>query len=356
MSRYITNHTDKNQINLIPSSLAELVSDDNPVRAIDVFVDSLDCKAMGFRYSIPKSLGRKPYNPADMLKLYIYGYFNGIRSSRKLEAECKRNIELIWLLNELKPDYRSIADFRKDNITALKQVFKHFSMFCNELGLYGKEIIAIDGSKFRANNARKKNLTKGKIAKMLTHFEQSAERYIELLEHGDEDPGTTNITYSPDELKSKLDKVNKRMEELTALTEAIDKTGEVSLTDKDARLMSANNMGYEVAYNMQTAVDAKNHLIVTVDVTNNPADQGQLHPMAKEAKEQLNAENITVLADKGYYSGECLGKCEEDKIAAIVSKQNPPSTTGNAAYTLDKFKYDAKMIGIFVPRENDWLI
>ncbi|HML34245.1 transposase [Sporomusa sphaeroides] len=140
MSRYIASHTDRNQINLIPSSLAEMVSDDNPVRVIDVFVDSLDCKSMGFRYSIPKAVGRKPYNPADMLKLYIYGYFNAIRSSRKLETECKRNIELMWLLNELKPDYRSIADFRKDNITALKQVFNHFSMFCNELGLYGKKL------------------------------------------------------------------------------------------------------------------------------------------------------------------------------------------------------------------------
>ncbi|XWE59909.1 transposase [Sporomusa sphaeroides] len=311
-----------------------MVSDDNPVRVIDVFVDSLDCKSMGFRYSIPKAVGRKPYNPADMLKLYIYGYFNAIRSSRKLETECKRNIELMWLLNELKPDYRSIADFRKDNITALKQVFNHFSMFCNELGLYGKEIIAIDGSKFRANNARKKNLTKGKLAKMISHFEQSAEHYIELLEHSDKETETTNVTYSSEELKSKLDKVNKRMEELTVLKEAIDKNGEMSLTDTDARLMSVNNMGYEVAYNMQTAVDAKNHLIVAVDVTNNPADQGQLHPMAVQAKQQLHADAITVLADKGYYSGECLGKCEEDKITAIVSKQNPPSTTGNSAYTL----------------------
>lgn len=294
MSRYVTAHSDRIQINLIPSSLDEMISDDNPARVIDVFVDSLDFKAMGFRYATPKEVGRKSYNPADLLKLYLYGYFNGVRTSRKLETECKRNIELIWLLKNLKPDYRTIADFRKDNITVLESVFRHFSLFCNELGLYGKEIIAIDGSKFRANNARNKNLTKGKITKMLAYFEKSAEHYLELLAYSDDNDGATNVTYSQDELKRKLAKVNQRIEELTQFKEYIDKTGEVSLTDQGARLMSANNMGYEVAYNMQTAVDAKNHLIVAVDVTNNPADQGQLHPMAKQAKQELDKDAITV--------------------------------------------------------------
>jgi transposase len=236
MPRYVSSHTDRNQINLIPSSLDEMICDDNPVRIIDIFVDSLDLKIMGFRYATPKAVGRKPYNPADLLKLYLYGYFNGIRTSRKLETEGKRNIELIWLVKELKPDYRTIADFRKDNIMVLKNFFKHFSLFCNELGLYGKEIIAIDGSKFRANNARKKNLTKGRIAKMLAHFEQSAEQYIQLLEHGDDTDEVATVAYSQDEIKHKLDKLNRRITELTQLQKQVDKTGEISLTDQEAGL------------------------------------------------------------------------------------------------------------------------
>jgi transposase len=195
MSRFVTNKTDRNQINLLPMSLDEMISQDNPVRVIDIFADNINFIKMGFKYATTKTTGRKPYSPADMLKLYLYGYFNGIRTSRKLETECKRNIELMWLLHELKPDYRTIADFRKDNISLLKNIFKHFSLFCNELGLYGKEIVAIDGSKFRANNARKKNLTKGKIAKRLAYFEQAAERYLELLENSDDNDGGNTVTY-----------------------------------------------------------------------------------------------------------------------------------------------------------------
>ena len=340
MLRYVTNNADRNQMYLIPSTLEEMISQDNPVRVIDLFANSLNYIEMGFRYAEPKALGRKPYNPADLLKLYLYGYYNGIRTSRKLESECYRNVELMWLLKELKPDYRTIADFRKDNVHVLKNIFKHFSLFCNELGLYGKEIIAIDGTKIKANNARKKNLTKGKITKMLDHFQESADSYLQLLEQGDTNDSSDSVSYTQDELKSKLAKVNQRIQELNRLKEEVEKNGEISLTDKESRLMSSSNMGFDVAYNMQTAVDAKNHLIVAVDVTNNPADQGQLHPMAIQAKQELEADTITVLADKGYYTGECLQNCEQDRITTIVSKQNPPSSTGNAAYTLDKFKYD----------------
>ena len=342
MSRYITNNTNRNQINLLPMSLDEMISEDNPVRVIDIFADNINFHEMGFKYANTKMTGRKPYNPADMLKLYLYGYFNGIRTSRKLETECKRNIELMWLLNELKPDYRTIADFRKDNITLVKDIFKHFSLLCNELGLHSKEIVAIDGSKFRANNARKKNLTKGKIAKMLAYFEQAAERYLELLEHSDDKDSNNTVTYSKEELQLKLANATQRIHELTKLKQHVKENGEVSLTDKDARLMGVNNMGFEVSYNMQTAVEAKNHLIVAADITNSPADQGQLYEMATQAKQQLGVDDITVLADKGYYNGECLEKCEQDNIIAIVSKQNPPSSTGNADYTLDKFKYDSE--------------
>lgn len=341
MSRYISNKTDKNQINLIPMSLDEMISEDNPVRVFDAFVGSLNLNELGFKYAMTKATGRKPYNPADMLKLYLYGYFNGIRTSRKLEVECKRNIELMWLIQELKPDYRTIADFRKDNISVLKNIFKHFSLLCNDLGLLGKEIVAIDGSKFRASNARKKNLTKGRIEKMLAYFEQVAERYLELLENNDENNAASTIIYKKEEIQQKLVKATQRIHELNGLKQQVKENGEISLTDKDARLMSANNMGFDVAYNMQTAVDSKNHIIVAVDTINNPADQGQLYEMSAKAKQILNVEEITVLADKGYYTGECLEKCEQNNITAIVSKQKSPSSTGNEDYIVDNFKYDA---------------
>lgn len=279
MPRYITNNTDRNQISLIPMSLDELISEDNPVRVLDAFVESINLHELGFKYAITKATGRKPYDPANMFKLYLYGYFNGIRTSRKLESECKRNIELMWLIQELKPDYRTIADFRKDNISLLKNIFKHFSLLCNELGLFGKEIVAIDGSKFRANNARKKNLTKGKIEKMLAYFEQAAEHYLELLESTDDNDATNTFNYNKEEIQRKLANATQRIHDLTEIKQQVEVTGEVSLTDKDARLMSANNMGFDVAYNMQTAVDAKNHIIVTADITNSPADQGQLYTM-----------------------------------------------------------------------------
>ena len=350
MSRYITNNTDRNQINLFPMSLDEMISEDNPARVMDIFADNINFNKMGFKYATTKKTGRKPYSPADMLKLYLYGYFNGIRTSRKLETECKKNIELMWLLHELKPDYRTIADFRKDNITLLKDIFKHFSLLCNKLGLYGEEIAAIDGSKFRAYNARKKNLTKGKIEKMLAYFEQSAERYLELLQHSDDNDGDNAVTYSKEELQLKLANAIQRIQDLTKLKQHVKENGEVSLTDKEARLMGVNNMGFEVSYNMQTAVDAKNHLIVAADITNSPAGQGQLYEMATQAKQQLDVDDITVLADKGYYNGECIAKCEQDNIIAIVSKQNPPSSTGNANYTLDKFKYDSEKDSYICPQ------
>lgn len=322
-------------------SLDEMINEDNPVRILDAFVDSINLNELGFKYATPKMTGRKPYNPAAMLKLYLYGYFNGIRSSRKLETECNRNIELMWLIQELRPDYRTIADFRKDNISLLKNIFKHFSLLCNDLGLLGKEIVAIDGSKFRANNARKKNLTKGKIEKMLVYFEQAAKRYLELLENTDDKDAKNSVIYSKEEIQQKLANATQRIHELTEIKQQVEENGEISLTDKDARLMSASNMGFDVAYNMQTAVDAKNHLVVVADVVNNPADQGQLWTMADQAKQLFKVEKITVLADKGYYTGQCLEKCEQENIVAIVSKQKSPSSTGNSDYIVEKFKYDA---------------
>jgi len=280
-----------------------------------------------------------PYNPKDMLGLYVYGYFNGIRTSRKLERECGRNIELMWLLNSLAPDFKTIADFRKDNKTALIGVFKEFSLFCDEMNLIGKEMVAIDGSKFRACNSRRKNFTKRKIEKMLEHYEQSAKKYMELLEHiDDSDSELSNIDKS--NMQGKLLNAKRRIEELNQLQKEVEEKGEVSLTDPDARHMSVSNNGTDISHNVQTAVDSKHHLVVAIDVISNAADNGQLFSMAELTKQELNVEKITVVADKGYYNGKDLKSCEENGITAIVSKQKFNNGTCGENFTKDKFTYN----------------
>lgn len=355
MSRHIKGK-DRNQLSMLPISLDEMIDENNPVRVIDALVESLDMVALGFKYAQAKSTGRKPYNPKDLLKLYLYGYFNGRRSSRKLEKECKRNIEVMWLINNLKPDDKTISDFRKNNRKALTNVFKQFSLLCNELDLYGKEIIAVDGSKFRANNSRRKNFTKNKVKKMITYYEEAAEKYIEILEKNDEkDNQEETVTHTKEDIKAKLEKAKKRIKELTEMKEEIEKNGEISITDPDAKHMSVSNNGTDVAHNVQAAVDSKHHLVVAIDVVSTPADQNQLHNIASKAVEELGLkeekesveevieeekEIITVLADKGYYCAEELKKCKEDRIKTIIPKQKTASRTGNEKYSKDNFKYD----------------
>ena len=338
--RYKEGKMCREQTSLLPITFDEMISEENPVRVIDAFVEILDIKAIGFKYSETKVTGRMPYNPKDMLKLYVYGYFNGIRTSRKLEKECGRNIELMWLLNSLAPDFKTIADFRKDNKKAVIGIFKEFSLFCDEMNLIGKEMVAIDGSKFRACNSRRKNFTKRKVEKMLEHYEQSAKRYIELLENSDNDTDETKLDKS--KIKEKLLNAKKRIEELTQLQKEVEEKGEVSITDPDARHMSVSNNGTDISHNVQTAVDSKYHLVVAIDVTSNAADNGQLYPMAEKAKQELNVEELTVVADKGYYNGEDLKSCEENGITAIVSKQKFNNGSCDENFTKDKFIYNKK--------------
>lgn len=339
--RYVEGKIDRDQVSFMPISFDEMIVEENPVRVIDVFVEMLDIKALGCKYCETSTTGRMPYNPKDMLKLYVYGYFNGIRTSRKLEKECHRNIELMWLLNRLAPDFKTIADFRKDNKQAVIGVFREFSLFCNEIHLIGKEMIAIDGSKFRACNSRHKNFTKRKIEKMLAHYEQSAKKYLELLEHSDsneDQDNKVNLT----KIAEKLQNAKKRIEELSHLQTEVAEKGEISITDPDARHMSVSNNGTDIAHNVQVAVDSKNHLVVAVDVTSNAADNGQLYPMAELVKQELSVDEITALADKGYYNGADLKSCEENGIKAIVSKQKFGNRTGDEDFAKDKFTYDAE--------------
>jgi len=349
--RYIQGKIDRQQLNILPIVFDDLINEENAVRVIEAFVEILDIKALGFKYSETKTTGRMPYNPKDMLKLYVYGYFNGIRTSRKLEKECGRNIELMWLLNSLAPDFKTIADFRKDNKTALIGIFKEFSLFCNDMELIGKEIVAIDGSKFRACNSRRKNFTKRKIEKMIEYYGQTAKKYMDLLEKNDENH-VENNEIDKNKLQEKLLKVRNRIEELNQLQKVVEENGEVSITDPDSRHMSVSNNGTDIAHNIQTAVDSKHHLVVALDVTSNAADNGQLYVMAEKVKQELCVEEITALADKGYYNGEDLKKCEENGITAIVSKQKTGSKTGDDNFSKDKFLYNQEEDVYICPMGN----
>ena len=339
MSGYIEGKINTMQYTLIPMCYDEMISEDNPVRVIDAFVDSLDMKELNFKNAERKNdiSGRPSYNPKDLLKLYLYGYFNGIRSSRKLAKECERNIEVFWLIEELKPDFRTIANFRKDNINKMKNVFKEFAMLCDELDLIGKEVVAIDGSKFRANNGRKQNYTSGKLEKQIKYYEENIQKYMDILDKEDLEEKETKINISKSELEKRIEESKQRIKELENIKEEVERNGEISITDPDSRHMKTNNNGTDISHNVQIAVDNKSHLVVALDVTSSPADQGQLSNMAIKAKEEMQVEELTVLADKGYWNGEELKKCEENKITTIVSS---PNEQGKQGYKKSDFKYN----------------
>jgi len=317
-----------------------MIADDNPVRAIDVVVEQMDIPSLGFKYSETKANGRKPFNPTDMFKLYSYSYFNGIRSSRKIERETHRNIEVMWLVGELKPDHKTIANFRKDNKKAIKKAFRRFIMICDELGLISKEIVAVDGSKFRACNGRMRYHSKGKIAEKLIHHKESIEKYMNLLELCDnEENEAPPIQYSREELKEKLEKVHKRVRELELIQETVEAEGTIYLTDPDARLMRTHNGGGDISHNVQTAVETKNHFVVAVDATSDAVDYGQLHNIASQAKEELGVEELISIADKGYYSGEQFAKCKYENINPIAP--HPDKGGGQErGYTKGYFVYN----------------
>ena len=346
MSGYIEGKVNTKQYSLIPICYDEMISEDNPVRVLDAFVESLDMKELNFKNADrQKSLaGRPSYNPKDMLKLYLYGYFNGIRSSRKLAKECERNIEMMWLINELKPDFRTISDFRKNNISNMKYVFKEFALLCDSLNLIGKEIVAIDGSKFRANNGRKNSYTKGKLEKQIKYYEENIRKYIEVLDKEDLEEKDNNVKVSKKAVQKKIEEAKERIKELEEIKKEVEEKGEISITDQDARHMKTSNNGTDISHNIQIAVDNKADIVVALDVTSSPADQKQLSNMAIKAKQELGVEKITAVADKGYWNGEELKKCEENDITTIVSS---PEEQGNQGYKKSNFKYD---------KENDCYI
>ena len=294
---------DREQMTFFPDSIDDYVSEDNPVRVIEAYIDGLDLESLGFIRTQTKSTGRPPYDPKDVLKLYVYGHMNRIRSSRRLETESKRNLELLWLLRRLSPDHKTIADFRRDNPKALKNVFKDFVRLCVGLDLYGKELAAIDGSKFKAVNSKDRNFTKDKLEDRLKRLDEKIDGYLAALEKTDSGENIVCTEKPPEEIKRIVNVLKERKKQYQTYAQAIERSGgtQISLTDSESRLMLANGK-YEVCYNVQTAVDAKHKLIAEFSVTNDPNDKNQITPMARQVMETLEVETIAVTADMGYNS------------------------------------------------------
>lgn len=343
MGRYVEGQ-DRTQSVLFPERLDDWIHEDSTVRVIDIFVDELDLRKLGFERADPASTGRPGYNPATLLKIYVYGYLNRVQSSRRLETEAQRNLELIWLTGRLAPDFKTIADFRRDNGEAIRKVCKEFVLLCRRMKLFTDGIVAIDGSKFKAVNNRDKNFTDRKLQARIEQLEDSIKRYLVELDRADRDT-TAVLPGRVAHLKDKIAKVRQQMQALEAIGEQMEASedGQISLTDPDARSMATSGRGTGiVGYNVQTVVDAKHHLVVAHEVTNVGHDRGQLANMAKLAKAATREDELIALADRGYYEGYEILECERAGVAAVVPK---PMTSNNLAEGLfDKrdFVYDAK--------------
>lgn len=332
---------DRYQVTLFPESINDYITEDNSVRIIDEYVEQLDLKRLKFKKSTKPVIGRPPYDPKDLLKLYLYGYLNRTRSSRRLEHEAGRNIEVIWLLKKLKPDFKTIADFRKDNKKALKKVFREFNKLCDEWDLFGKEIVAVDGSKFRASNSKKNNYSKKKLERHIKYINEKINKYMDELDENDE---IEEVDRKPDsgEVQSIIKKLRERKQKYEEYQKRLEESGEneISTTDPDARLMCNNNNSVDVNYNVQVAVDSKHKLIADFKVSKKPNDLGQLKGMARRVIKLCRGKAFTLLADKGYYKATDLKKCVELGLVPYVSKQVYSNGTGNREFYNDKFQYD----------------
>lgn len=330
MGRFVEGE-DRSQSTLLPERLDDYVREDNPVRVVDVFVDNLDLTALGFERAIAQATGRPGYHPATLLKIYIYGYLNRVQSSRRLEREAQRNIELMWLTGRLSPDFKTIADFRRDNGAAIRRVCREFVVLCRRLDLFSQALVAIDGSKFKAVNNRDRNYTRAKVQRRIEQIEESVARYLSELDSADRQGAAPVAEARTTRLREKVEKLQSEMQRMQALAKEVEAAPDqqISLTDPDARSMATSGKGTgTVGYNVQTAVDAQHHLIVDHQVTNIGNDRSQLATMAKRARAAMQAEHIEVVADRGYFSGEEIVACEEVGITAYVPR---PQTSNNQA-------------------------
>jgi transposase len=340
MKRFIQGEH-RGQSTLLPESLDDYVSDTNPVRVVDVFVDELDLVSLGFESATPADTGRPAYHPAILLKIYIYGYLNRIQSSRRLERETQRNVELMWLTGRLMPDFKTIANFRKDNSKAIRGVCRQFVVLCQQLGLFGENLVAIDGSKFKAVNNRDRNFTSAKLKRRMEEIESSINRYLTALDAADqEEPKSPQPKVV--RLEERIAKLKAQMRELQAieiqLNESPDK--QVSLTDPDARSMMTRGTGI-VGYNVQAAVDTQHHLIVAHEVTNVGSDRDQLSAMAQQAREAMASKTLSVVADRGYFKSEEILACHDANITAYVPKPMTSAARAEGRFNNDAFIYDS---------------
>ncbi len=341
MKRFIEGEN-RYQSTLFPESLEDYIAEDNAIRIVDAFVDKLALKELGFERAQPSDTGRPGYQPATMLKIYIYGYLNRIHSSRRLERESHRNVELIWLTGRLMPCFKSIAAFRKDNRQAIRRVCLEFVGVCRELELFSATLVAIDGSKFKAVNSRDKNFTRRSVKIRIKKTKANIDRYLAKLDAADkEEPEIAAVTAT--ELKQKIASMEAKMDELKAYEAEVDAhpDQQVSVTDPDSRSMKKAGGGSTVGYNVQTAVDSKHHLIAAHEVTNATSDRSQLSSMAGKASEALGAKDLMVLADPGYYKGEEIVDCYEAGITALVPRVDTSGKRAKGQYTRSDFIYDA---------------
>lgn len=331
----------REQLSMLPASLDEYVHDENPVRVVDAFIEELDLAAMGFDGVQPAATGRPAYHPSTLLKIYLYGYLNRIQSSRRLEREANRNVELMWLTGRLAPDFKTIADFRKDNGPAIQTACTQFIAICSELGLFAHAVAAIDGAKFKAVNSRDRNFTRGKLKRRLEQIAASIERYLQSLDAADLQEGERAEAKAA-RLKDKIAAMRTRLSELQQLEAQVQEAPDqqISLTDPDARAMATNMRGAGVVgYNVQAAVDTEHHLIVAHEVTNVVIDRTLLAPMAQKAKDAMGVEKLQALADRGYFSGEQILACEGIGVTPLVPKPLTSNAKAAGRFGKDEFVY-----------------
>src|SRR5678816_2737993 len=327
MKRFIEGQ-DRSQVTLLPECLDDYIGEDNPVRVVDAFVDELDLETLGFEGATAATTGRPSYHPAVLLKIYIYGYLNRIQSSLRLEREAQRNVELMWLTGRLAPDFKTIADFRRDNGAGIRNACGRFVALCRELKLFSQAIVAVDSSKFKAVNSRDRNFTPGKLDGRQRQIEESIHRYLQALDTADRTQ-PAEVEAKTERLQDKIKTLREQMRRLDSIKEQLKRQPEpqLSLTDPDARSMISQAKGTGVVgYNVQTAVDAKHHLVVAHEVTNIGSDRAQLSKMAVAAREAMGKQKLRVMADRGYFNAPQIKACDDAGIEAYV----PKSTTSNA--------------------------
>jgi transposase len=350
---YITG-SDRAEVLLLPEALEDYVAAENPVRFIDAFVAQLDLGPAGFRHGQLAETGRPPYAPGDLLRLYLYGYLNRVRSSRGLEREAGRNLEVIWLLRKLRPDFKTIADFRRENAAGIKAVARQFLLLCRKLELFGGELVAIDSTKIKGQNAKGRNYNAAKVAALLAVVDEKVSAYLAELEASDAaearpDPGGGE-RLSAAQLKEKIAQLKERRGELESVAGELAASGQtqVSQSDPDARAMSMGR-GSTIGYNVQAAVDAKHSLIVATEVTSTTSDLGALGTMALQAQAALGAEKLSVVADKGYYNGKEVLLCDTIGVTAYVAKPLTSANTAQGLYGKESFRYDAPQNCYYCP-------